>query len=418
MPYRVNELTVQHNALTRRYFMRIGLTGLVGAASTALGRDDSVEQALADAIASLEYLTSDEKFGTVERGNPLPYKLPEDKRRAVGLDRETWKLEVVADAESGAKIERPLTRAAGTALDFAALEALAERAAVRFLKVITCNNVDGPLGMGLWEGVPLREVIWRTRPTADIRRVYYYGYHNDDPRQMFRASLSLNRVLEDPPGGDPVILCTRLNGRWLSGKRGGPVRMLVPETYGYASIKWLQRVVLTNNFLPNDTYAEQNNDIGSWLKTCARFVKVPATAPPGTPIPITGLAQVGTAGLSRVQYLVLPESQPPTADDPHFGKTRWTDAEVLPPPILWGGGLMTGKLPRDVRHFDRATGKPSAWPLPNTVVHWAGVLRDLPPGQYALRCRTIDAAGNAQPLPRPLPKSGRNTIQKVGLVVG
>lgn len=38
-------------------------------------------------------------------------------------------------------------------------------------------------------------------------------------------------------------------------------------------------------------------------------------------------------------------------------------------------------------------------------------------GKYELRCRTIDANGAAQPLPRPFPKSGKNTIQKMLLEV-
>jgi len=53
---------------------------------------------------------------------------------------------------------------------------LAEKHAVRFLHVMSCTNAHAPLGMGLWEGVPLREVIWLTRPTANVRRVFYYGY--------------------------------------------------------------------------------------------------------------------------------------------------------------------------------------------------------------------------------------------------
>jgi hypothetical protein len=39
------------------------------------------------------------------------------------------------------------------------------------------------------------------------------------------------------------------------------------------------------------------------------------------------------------------------------------------------------------------------------------------PGEYDLRCRTIDANGIAQPMPRPFPKSGNNTIQAVKIVV-
>jgi hypothetical protein len=45
------------------------------------------------------------------------------------------------------------------------------------------------------------------------------------------------------------------------------------------------------------------------------------------------------------------------------------------------------------------------------------LLTDLRPGKYDLCCRTIDANGLAQPMPRPLLKSGYNAIQKKPLVV-
>src|SRR5207244_2667772 len=147
--------------------------------------------------------------------------------------------------------------------------------------VMTCNNIGEPLGMGLWEGVPLRELIWLTRPVENIRRVYYYGYHNDDPKQLFQSSLSIGRVLEDPPGELPVLVCYKQNGEFLSGKRGGPARMLVPEAYGFKSVKWLQRVVLTNNHQANDTYADGNNDIESPMKTFARFINPPSKTKAG-----------------------------------------------------------------------------------------------------------------------------------------
>ena len=88
---------------------------------------------------------------------------------------------------------------------------------------------------------------------------------------MFQCWLPINRVLEDPPGELPVLLCYKLNGEWLAGERGGPVRMLVPEAYGFKSVKWLTHVMLTNNHQSNDTYAEGNNDTHSWMKTFARF---------------------------------------------------------------------------------------------------------------------------------------------------
>jgi len=74
---------------------------------------------------------------------------------------------------------------------------------------------DRVFDMGLWEGMPLREVIWLTRPTANLRRVWYHGYHSDasKPGPGFQSSLSINRVLEDPPGEQPVILAYKLHFR-------------------------------------------------------------------------------------------------------------------------------------------------------------------------------------------------------------
>ncbi len=66
---------------------------------------------------------------------------------------------------------------------------LAKQHAVRFPKVMTCLNIGCPLGMGVWEGVPLRHLLWLAQPTENLRRVFYYGYHNDDSKQMFRSSL-------------------------------------------------------------------------------------------------------------------------------------------------------------------------------------------------------------------------------------
>ena len=415
---------VEHRELSRRYFLGLGAAG--GAALSlspllALSAEENAADSpeLAEAIKRLTYLTPPNDFGTVERGNPLPYTLPPDKLSEVGLTRESWSLEVLPDLESKTKIERPFSKEAGTALDWAGLMKLAEKHAVRFLKVVTCNNIGGPLGMGLWEGVPLREVVWLTKPVENIRRVYYHGYHNDEPEQLFQSSLPIGRVLEDPPGEHPVILCYKLNGEWLSGKRGGPVRIIVPEAYGFKSVKWLTKVVLTNLFHANDTYATENNDIDSWMKTFARFISHPAKIAAGKPIPVTGMVQVGISGVTKVQYWLHPRAEPLPKDDPYFAAAPWKDATLLPAPAgreSWGGKLPDNRFPDNVRGFDEA-GKPKAWPMRYTLAHWAALVPAPPAGIYHLRCRTIDASGIAQPLPRPFPKSGRNAIQEVAITV-
>jgi DMSO/TMAO reductase YedYZ molybdopterin-dependent catalytic subunit len=420
----IKRLAKRHNDLTRRYFLKLGAAGIAGVSISHLQAGESGEKSdalLAEAISKLEYLTKEENFINYGRGDPPPHTLGAEKLREVGLVPETWQLEVLPDPESNAEVERPLSKAAGTALDWAGLMKLAETRAVRYLFVMSCTNGKTPCGMGLWEGVPLRDIVWLAKPKGNVRRVFYYGYHNDDPKQRFQSSLPIDRVLEDPPGENPVILCYKLNNQWLTPKRGAPVRMIVPDGYGNKSVKWLQRIILTNNPQANDTYATWNNDTVSHIKTCARFIHTPDKVKAGQAVPITGLAQVGMSGLSKVQYFLVPESEPLSENDPYFEKAQWQDADILPPPEHWGGNLPGGKLPPIPRQFD-AAGKPLRWPIPNTIVHWAAVLkppRPLAPqgGNYDLYCRTIDSNGIAQPMPRPFLKSGHNAIQKVQITV-
>lgn len=408
-------LIAGHPELTRRHFLGLGVAGIAAASSAAAPLN--LPAGLADAIAKFEYLTPVDKFRFIGRGNPPPHTLPPEKLREVGLHRETWQLEVTADPESDSKIERPLSKQLGTALNWDGLMKLAEKHAVRFLKVMTCTNVGEPLGMGLWEGVPLREIIWLTRPSANVRRVFYWGYHNDDPKQRFRSSLSIGRVLEEPPGELPIILCYKLNGQWLTPAAGAPVRMIVPEGYGNQSVKWIQHVMLTNNPQANNTYAEKNNDVESPMKTAARFHRVPATAKPSQAIPITGVAQVGLAGLGKVQYWLRREDEALPPDDPYFTKGDWKDATLLPPPERWGGGLPEGRLPDMPLQFDPATGRPRTWPMRYTLAHWAALVPGVPAGRYRICCRTIDGNGIAQPMPRPFLKGGNNALQEKPLVV-
>jgi DMSO/TMAO reductase YedYZ molybdopterin-dependent catalytic subunit len=402
--------TPEQLELTRRRFL--GAAAALGVPSG----DKPLEPELMRAVEKLEsYFTPQEDFRDVSRGKPLPHSLSEEKKREVGLSRDTWKLEVVSDPEHPAKLGKQLTVKDKTALDFKALLQLGEKHAVRFAKVMTCLNIGCPLGMGVWEGVPLRDVVWLTQPREDLRRVFYHGYHNDDPKQMFQSSLPIGRVLEDPFDWPPIILCYKLNGQWLDSKRGGPVRVVVPEAYGFKSIKWVNRVVLTNLAHANDTYSGGNNDIDSPLKTFAATLPVPGELKRGEPIALTGYAQVGISGLSKVQVWVHKSDQQWPADDPYFTKAPWTDARILPPPQRWGGKLPGDAVPKGTLGFD--AGRPLTWPMRLGKAHWAVLLPGLPAGEYTLRSRTIDAKGQAQPMPRPFRKSGHCAIEAVKFIV-
>ncbi len=398
-----------HLTLTRRHFVQAGL--LSAAAAASINADEQQQTQLTEVLQDLEpWLTEQDEFRDVSRGKPKPHSLPEEKRAEVGLTRATWKLNVTSDPENPARILNPLE--GDTAFTFDDLMELAKTNVVRFPKVMTCLNIGCPLGNGIWEGVPLRDVIWRTQPSENLRRVFYWGYHNDDPEQMFRSSLPVGRILEDLYDLPPVILCYKLNGDWLTPERGGPVRVVVPEAYGFKSIKWLTNVVLSNLPTANDTYATQNNDVDSPLKTFCATLTPPGNPKPAEPIPVTGYAQSGISGLSKVQVWIQPRDEEWSKDDPHFTKAPWKDATLLPPPDAWGGNLPGGRIPQNTRDFDQS-GKPVDWPLRLSKAHWCMLHPGLPAGKYVFRCRTIDANGHAQPMPRPFRKSGHAKIESV-----
>lgn len=409
----------EHAEVTRRFFLRCGTTGLVALQSASLMASSQQRDArLQKEIDELEtWLTRLDDFQDVSRGNPKPHSLPVEKKKEVGLTRETWKLEVVSDPDNPAKIRQPMTAKKNTAFDFSRLMQLAETHAVRFPKVMTCLNLGCPLGNGIWEGVPLRTVVWQTQPRENLRRVFYHGYHNDVPEQKFRSSMPIGRILEDPFGLPPAILCYKLNDQWLTPERGGPVRMVVPEAYGFKCIKWLTHVFLSNTATANDTYAEKNNDIDSPLKTFCATLSVPEKVAAGEPIPITGYAQVGISGLKKVQVWIHNENDELPAGGRYYSNAPWRDAEILPAPQVWGGDIPDNRIPAPTMGFDPDTGRPKTWPIRLAKAHWATLLPGLPAGKYTLRCRTVDDYGNAQPLPRPFRKSGRAVIEQTTIIV-
>ena len=357
-------------------------------------------------------LTNAEAFRDVSRGNPKPFTLKGEDLVKARLTPSTWRLEIIG--EGSAKLQRPRQLQDGTAIDLPKLEDLGKRHSVKFLKAMQCLNIAQPLGQGLWEGVPLREVLKFAGKTRKARRIFWSGFHNNDPKQLFQSSLSYSQVMETPPDNLPVFVAYRLNGKPLSLLRGGPVRMVVPWAHGFKSIKWLQRITLTSDFKANDTYADAGNDPESYLKTMARIDEGMETFAASRPIVLTGVAMVGWSGLRLVEYWLRPDTGRHgqiDEDDPAWKRAEWKPCTIDPPPADWTSHLPGGVQPRQVWGFDPHTGKPKEWPLRYSVVPWSVSLKDLPPGAYEFRVRTVDLNGYAQPEPRPDPKTGRNEIQ-------
>ena len=145
----------------------------------------------------------------------------------------------------------------------------------------------------------------------------------------------------------------------------------------------------------------------------ARFVSPPRAVPAGTRVPLSGVVQVGTAGLRGVQYWVARGEPEASDDNRHFHREDWRNAEVLPLAEDWAP---QGETSAGVRGFG-PDGAPRRWPLYYTTAHWAALTPPLQSGRYTLYCRSLDRQGRPQPWPRTLQNDGRNLLHHVPLHV-
>src|SRR4051794_29360907 len=104
--------------LTRRSFLHAGAAAAAGLSVSDIGANSPPPE-LAKAIEKVEpYFTAPDDFQDVSRGKPLPHSIPLEKKKEVGLTRETWKLEIMSDPEKPATIGKQFLKKEGSALDF------------------------------------------------------------------------------------------------------------------------------------------------------------------------------------------------------------------------------------------------------------------------------------------------------------
>ncbi len=342
------------------------------------------------------------------RGSPPPHSLKGDAAVNARLTAESWRLEIVGDA--GCRVQRPRTIEGKTAIDLRMLQDIGKRHSVKFLKAMQCRSGNWPQAHYLWEGVPLREVLGLAGRIDNVMRIYASGFHNNDPKQLFQSSASYTQVFDNSPGELPVMVAYRLNGEPISLVRGGPVRLIVPWAYGFKNIKWLQRIRLTNDTRPIDTYGGEPD---AYLKTQVPRIEGPDRFRAGAEGTYRGVAVVGLPGLRRVEYWLRPDAGNDGIlpdDDPAWQRANWQPAVIDPAPDNWAAHLPKGISPNQIWGFDSKTGRPKEWPLRYTVATWSLTLKGLRPGAYELRIRSVDQNGHAQPLPRPQQPAGRCAI--------
>ena len=106
----------------------------------------------------------------------------------------------------------------------------------------------GAVGTAEWTGVPLSVLLDRAVVRSSAREVILEGADHgmlDDPKSppgemTFARSIPLEKARRD------VLLAYGMNGKDVPPEHGFPIRAIVPGWYAMASIKWLQRIIVTD----------------------------------------------------------------------------------------------------------------------------------------------------------------------------
>src|SRR5918992_1973807 len=98
------------------------------------------------------------------------------------------------------------------------------------------------VGNAEWTGTPLRPILEEAglRPEA-VELVFTGADHGiqGDIEQDYQWGFSIDDVARDE-----VLLAYAMNGQPLPPQHGFPVRLLVPDWYGMASVKWLRAITV------------------------------------------------------------------------------------------------------------------------------------------------------------------------------
>ena len=188
----------------RRYGRGLFLATIAGGLSSLVW-GKSVWSGLTGALSSVPLAPSGWRIYTVAATMPR-------------FDPATWRLEV------GGLVGAPAT------LDYHALRALPRTEEVRDFHCVTGWSVPNVH----WAGVRLADLLERVRP----------GFGAHAVRFTSAEIPYVDYLTLDQARRSDVLLAYEMDGKPLPREHGAPVRLVMPEMYGYKSVKWVARVDL------------------------------------------------------------------------------------------------------------------------------------------------------------------------------
>jgi DMSO/TMAO reductase YedYZ molybdopterin-dependent catalytic subunit len=154
------------------------------------------------------------------------------------FDPAAWRLDV------GGLVEKPVS------LTYRQLKALPRAEQVTTFHCVTGWTVPNVH----WAGVRLNDVFDLVKPVPEAGALQLVS-----AEKPYVDYLSMQQsLLHD------VMLAYEMDGKPLPREHGAPLRLIIPEMYGYKNVKWLERINLVAK--PEDGYWEQlGYDRDAWV---------------------------------------------------------------------------------------------------------------------------------------------------------
>jgi DMSO/TMAO reductase YedYZ molybdopterin-dependent catalytic subunit len=231
----------------------------------------------------------------------------------------------------------------------------------------------GAVGTAEWTGVPLLALLDRAVVRLNAREVILEGADGgilDDPKSppgelKFSRSIALGKARTD------VLLAYKMNGSDLPPEHGFPLRAVVPGWYAMASVKWLQRIIVSSEPFAgyyqtlDYAYWKRRGDIGELTPLSEMQIKAEIARPAQSEaVPTNSNVRVRGAAWTAGNEIVRVE----VSTD---GGSTWKEATLL------------GEV------------KPNAWRF--WEFDWK---TPRAPGKQTLVARATDSHGRTQPVHR------------------
>lgn len=105
-----------------------------------------------------------------------------------------------------------------------------------------------------WAGVRLADLLGAASPRPNVTALVFTSAERP----------YVDTLTREQAGLPDVMLAYEMDGAPLSRPHGAPVRLVIPEMYGYKNVKWVERITLVDHAEPG--YWEQRGyDADAWV---------------------------------------------------------------------------------------------------------------------------------------------------------